>query len=121
MRRAHRLRASDDFRRVRRTGRSWAHPLLVLYVARGGSDRTRVGISVSKRVGGAVVRNRVKRRVRESVRHRYERLQGTTDMMFIVRRPAATATFRAIDDAVARLLARAELLDPDAWDAQSKR
>lgn len=107
MRRAHRLRANEDFRRVRRTGRSWAHPLLVLYAAPGTTPDTRIGISVSKRVGGAAVRNKVKRRIREAARDRVAGLEPGWDVVFIARKPASAAEYGDIEEAVRVLLARA--------------
>lgn len=112
MRRAWRLRANQDFLRVRREGRSWAHPLLVL-VARRGSDPealTKVGITVSRRVGNAVVRNRTKRRVRESLRNRYPYIARGWDLVLVVRPKAAGASFAAIGEAADSLLGRAQLM-----------
>jgi ribonuclease P protein component len=110
MRRAHRLRRAADFQRVRAGRRSWGHPLLVLYVAPNGGQTTRLGISVGRRVGNAVVRNRVKRRVREAVRHRYADLAPGHDLVFIARAPAATAEWPALRDAAEDLLRRARVL-----------
>jgi ribonuclease P protein component len=112
VRRAWRLRANQDFLRVRREGRSWAHPLLVL-VARRGSDPealTRVGITVSRRVGNAVVRNRTKRRVRETLRSRYSCLARGWDLVLVVRPKAAESNFAAIGEATDSLLGRAQLM-----------
>jgi ribonuclease P protein component len=110
MRRAHRLRRAADFQRVRAQRRSWGHPLLVLYVAPNDVQTTRLGISVGRRVGNAVVRNRVKRRVREAVRHRHAELAPGHDLVFIARAPAATAEWPALRDAAEDLLRRARLL-----------
>lgn len=112
MERASRLRASADFRRVRATGRSWAHPLLVLYVAPNEIERPRIGISVSRRVGKAVVRNRVRRRIREAVRPVLDDLSAGRDLLFIARGPAATAEWSSLRGAVLELLRRAGLLAP---------
>ena len=111
MRRAWRLRANDDFQRVRREGRSRAHPLLVLVVAPGRDPdgATRVGITVSRRVGNAVVRNRVKRRVRETMRLRYPDLARGWDLVFVVRPYAARASFDRLGEAIEGLLGRADL------------
>jgi len=57
MRRRYRLRTDAQFRRVRSEGRSWAHPLLVLYALPNDEGVTRVGFSVGKRVGKAVARH----------------------------------------------------------------
>jgi len=63
-----RLRKRADFAEVMRKGRRARHPLLQLVALRTDSNTTRVGFSVSKQVGGAVIRNRVKRRLRMIVR-----------------------------------------------------
>lgn len=109
MRRAHRLRRSADIQRVRAQKRSWAHPLLVLYVAPNDQGHARVGVSVSRRIGKAVVRNRVRRRVREAVRPRLPAL-GSYDLLFVARGPSATAGWAALNAAVEELLRRARLL-----------
>lgn len=107
-----RLRAVGDFQRVRSAGRSWSHPLVVLVAAPGRSPEgwTRVGITASRRVGGAVDRNRARRRISEALRLRYDRIESGWDLVFIVRRPATGAAFEALAGAVETLLARAGLL-----------
>lgn len=59
-----RLRSSDDFRQTVRTGVRTGRPTLVVHARHTGVDATRVGFVVSRAVGGAVTRNRVKRRLR---------------------------------------------------------
>lgn len=89
---------------------SWAHPLLVLYVAPSDVGLTRAGIVVGKRVGGAVVRNRVRRRIREALRLRHADLPPGYDLVFIAREPSARAAWSELRAAVDRLLRRAKLL-----------
>ncbi len=110
MKRRLRLRKRADIERVRALKRSWAHPLLVLYVAPNDLGITRIGVSVSRKVGSAVVRNRVKRRIREAARLRYEELVQGYDLLFIARPAAAEADWQAIREAVDSLLRRARLL-----------
>jgi ribonuclease P protein component len=107
-----RLRSADDFRRVRRSGRSWSHPLLVLVAAPrpDGAGPTRLGVTSSKGVGGAVVRNRARRRVREAVRRRHPRLRPGWDLVVVVRSAAAEAAGPDLDRAVQAVLARSGLL-----------
>ena len=116
MQRAYRLRRPAEFQRVRAGKRSWGHPLLVLYVAPNDGQPTRVGISVGKRVGNAVVRNRVKRRVREAVRLRYAELAPGHDLVFIARAPAAEADWPALRSASEELLHRARVLPHERGD-----
>lgn len=73
-------------------------------------DYSRFGFSVSRRVGNAVVRNRIKRRVRESTRLRMEQIRPGWDIVFIARYPISSATYHEMDAACARLLRRANLL-----------
>jgi ribonuclease P protein component len=89
-----RLSRSEDFARVYRAGRSVANKYLVLYyferseqVLPGGEAKPRVGFSVSKRIGTAVDRNRVKRVLREAFRANDQSLKGNMDFVLIARTP----------------------------------
>lgn len=106
----YRLRKNTDFQRVRRQGQSWANKLLVLSIASNGLDHSRFGFSVSRRLGKAVVRNRVKRLMREAVRRQKERVSVGWDTVWIARRPIREADFSAVERAVEQLLRRARLL-----------
>jgi ribonuclease P protein component len=89
-RRADRLRSGKDFRRLSREGRRSAGAHFVVLAAAGrDAGRPRLGLTVSRRVGGAVARNRVKRRVREWFRQERGRLAPGTDWVVIARRGAA--------------------------------
>ena len=106
---AHRLTRSDDYARVRRTGRSKAHPLLILATTPNGGELTRVGIAVGKKVGTAVVRNRIKRRLRETARARLGRIRTGQDIVLIARRDVATVAQSDLEAAFDQLLRRCGL------------
>ncbi|HEY7342189.1 MAG TPA: ribonuclease P protein component [Ktedonobacterales bacterium] len=109
-----RLRSPRDFQRVRAQGRRVSGAILLLgYAARSESDSagpTRIGLSVSRRVGGAVVRNRVKRRLREVIRRKLTRIAPGYDLVITARPGAADARMETLEQEVAGLLARARLL-----------
>ena len=110
MQRRYRLTESAEFKRLREQGRLYSHPLVVLYARRGDGQSTRVGISVGKRIGKAVTRNRVKRLIREALRLRQPRFATGWELLLIARAAAAGATSREIAQAVDRVLQRAGVL-----------
>ncbi len=81
-------------------------PLLLALVARGSTPFTRVGITVSRKVGGAVVRNRVKRWLREALRAVGSPAGGPWDLVLVARADAATAGYAAVEAQVRELLLR---------------
>jgi len=119
--RQYRLTESAEFRRVRQQGRSYSHPLLVLYALRSGAEQTRVGISVGKRIGKAVTRNRVKRLIREALRLMWPRIAPGWELLFVGRAGAAGATFRQIGEAVEQGLRRAGVLKREGHLAGASR
>ena len=90
-----RLRDPRDFQRVNRTGvrRGGAHFVAVVAPSRDDAE-PKLGLAVSRRVGNAVARNRVKRRVREWFRHTRHELPRATDWVVIARAGAAELDLR---------------------------
>ena len=90
-----RLRRSEDFRRVQRTGERRRSRHLVMVWLPAEREQPRFGLTVSRKVGNAVIRNRVKRWLRESIRRRRHGLTGL-DVVFIARSSARDAGFDRI-------------------------
>jgi ribonuclease P protein component len=108
VKREQRLRSAADFQRVRdQSPRVWPHRLLVLHVAPNDLDRARVGITVSGRVGKAVVRNRVRRRLREALWARLGTLAAGFDVLVVARPPSAQASWPELNQALDTVLRRA--------------
>ena len=113
MQRRYRLRHASDFELLRQYGRRIHHPLVVLIVRANGTSVSRFGFSAGRQVGKATTRNRAKRLLREAVRRRRSCIANGWDCHFIARQAAAGSSLGEIDDAVGRVLIRAQLLEED--------
>ncbi|MGZ5001926.1 MAG: ribonuclease P protein component [Chthoniobacterales bacterium] len=111
--RERRLTSSAEFARVREEGRTERGALLMLgALDLADASPFRTGLVTSKRLGGAVVRNRVRRRLREIVRrHQHEMRRGIW-FVIIARPAAARASYAALEDEYLRLAKRAPILAP---------
>jgi ribonuclease P protein component len=106
-----RLTRSEDFKRVRRSGKSYAHPLVVLIVQPYDQPRalTRVGVAAGRTVGTAVYRNRAKRLLREAMRTLIPDITSGLDLILIARPGLVSATFEDTRRALLNLLQRAQI------------
>ena len=117
MQRSFRLTRSEDFKRVRRDGKSYAHPLVVLIALNSGTNdqpRVRVGVAAGKSVGTAVHRNRAKRLLREAMRTLLPTIASGYDVILIARPALAFASFADVREALLTLLQRAKLIPSQA-------
>ena len=102
------LTKAKDFALVRLKGRSWPERRLVLMARANGLKVSRVGFAVGRRTGKAVVRNRIKRRLREVVR--LTPVQDGWDIVLVARKDASTADFHVLSRSVIALYRRAGIL-----------
>ncbi len=86
-----------------RKGKSNANRLLVLYCLKNNTEKNRIGISVSKKVGNSVVRHRVKRLIREAYRLNEKQFGSGWDMVVISRASAKGRTYDEIESALLHL------------------
>ncbi len=97
------LKKNEDFRRVYKTGKSYANQFMVLYVAENHLPENRLGISVSKKVGNSVVRHHLCRLVRESYRLHESMFNSGLDMVVLCRVSASTATYADVEKSLMHL------------------
>ncbi len=104
------LKENHLFRRAYNRGKSAADSRLALYVRRNGSRHNRLGLTVSTKVGGAVVRNRVRRRLREIYRLNEERLGGGWDVVVVARMRSADSGYHQLERSFLKLADKLDLL-----------
>ena len=106
----HRLTGSSEIRRVRKTGTSFAHPLVVLVACPNEMSRTRFAVTGGRQLGSAVRRNRAKRRLRAALRPLLAEVRPGWDAVWIARSRLVTAPWIDVQQAVAGLCRRAGIL-----------
>ena len=122
MKRRFSVRDDQRFREIRQRGRAYTSDLLVLCALPNDLSYSRFGFAVNSRIGKAVIRNRIKRRLREVMRLRVKRIRPGWDIICIARRPIRSADYLQMEAACARLLRRAHLLaeeDPSSFVTDS--
>ena len=97
------LKNNREFKEVYSKGNSKATSNLVLYWYPNCKHKNRVGFSISKKIGKAVVRNKLKRRLKEIVRHNECYLKHGYDLVFIARKPVVNLNFQQIKKDVIKL------------------
>ena len=99
-----RVRKRAEYLRIQRVGRRTIGPCFIVISALAGSGMSRVGITVSRRVGDAVTRNRIKRLVREFFRRHRRRIKPPQTVVVIGRSAAADATYATVQHELSRTL-----------------
>ena len=97
------LEKNRQFQFVYDYGRSYANKYLVMFVMDNNTETSRLGISVSKKVGNSVIRHRVKRLIKESYRLQEEMFNSGLDIVIIARVTAKNISYKEIESAVLHL------------------
>ncbi|KIL39628.1 ribonuclease P [Gordoniibacillus kamchatkensis] len=111
MEKQYRLARREDFNKIYRYGKSAAnHQFVLYYYPQTELGHFRLGISASKKIGNAVVRNSVRRRLKEIVRMNADRFPGNFDYIVIVRKPAADMEYAELEKSLLHVFRKAGLL-----------
>ena len=108
------VKENYEFRRIYRKGKSVVAPGMVLYCQKNRQGRTRLGVTVSTKLGKAVVRNRVRRRLREIWRLNKKDMETGWDIILVARVRAVDMPYQKLDKMYRRLLREAGLLQEEA-------
>ena len=107
------IKKNSRFRTIYATAKSRADRILVIYKAPSEDGQSHLGITVSGKIGHAVVRNRIRRRIREAVRLSEERFLPGYDIIFVARKPAVEADYHELEASVLKLSGAMGLLKED--------
>lgn len=107
------LKKNHEFKRLYNRGKSHAAPCVVVYCRRNGLAENRLGVTVSAKIGGAVVRNRIRRRYKEIYRLNEDKLQKGYDIVIVARMKSRFMKYRDLEAAVLLLFKKLNLTGGD--------
>lgn len=111
MKKGYRIKDNEEFQLVFKKGKTFANrQLVVYYLKKTGQPHFRVGISVGKKIGNAVTRNRIKRHVRHAFQDLADRLIEPVDIVIIARQPTKDMAYEQFKKSLIHLLSRERLL-----------
>ncbi len=109
MQKSLRLTKNFEFKSVYRAGRRWTSPFFTMYIKKNSLGYTRLGVSVSKKVGKSVVRNRIKRQIKEIIRLNYDFIRDGWDIVFVVRPLSVDLQYGKMKREIKNLLKRGRI------------
>lgn len=116
------IKKDSDFRKVYQRGKSLADRNLVIYTMKNKSDKSRIGISISKKVGKAHERNRIRRCIKEAYRLNIDdKVLGGYDLVFIARINAADKDYRELERSLKYICNKANIIKKDGKKQVSKK
>lgn len=99
-----RIRKNQEFTSVYQSGKSYANKYFVMYVSKNDLGMNRLGVSVSKKVGNSVIRHRIKRLVKESLRLHEDMFNSGLNIVVIARKGADELSYREVTSALIHLM-----------------
>jgi ribonuclease P protein component len=113
MRRKYRIKKNEDFQTVFKQGKSIANRQFVIYMLQRPEEKElRIGLSVSKKIGNAVTRNRIKRLIRQVFLEEKHRIVSGKEFIIIARKPAAEMDYHEVKSSLNHLFRKAKIYLP---------
>ena len=104
------IKNNEDFRRIYRSGKSYADGMLVMYAVTNETGSNRIGISASRKIGNSVVRHTMTRLVREAFRLNDEKVKKGYDLVVVVREGAVGRRYNDISRSYMQLIKKHNIL-----------
>ena len=112
MKKDYRIKDNKEFQTVFQKGISTANRQFVIYVLEKDQPHFRIGLSVSKKIGNAVTRNRIKRLIRQFFLEHKDNVAGNKDYIIIARKPTAEMDYHEVTSSLRHVLKVAKVLKP---------
>ncbi|KKI89754.1 ribonuclease P [Bacillus sp. SA1-12] len=110
MRRKYRIKKNEDFQAVFKQGKSIANRQFVIYIMQNPEEKEfRIGLSVSKKIGNAVTRNRIKRLIRQVFLEEKHKIANGKEYIIIARKPAADMGYHEVKSSLNHLFRKAKI------------
>jgi len=110
MEKIYRLRSNMEFKKVYSGGKSYWNRNLVLYVKKNNVGDTRIGYSITKKIGNAVVRNKIRRRMKEIYRLNFNGVKNNYDLILIPKKNIVDISYKELESAMLHILKIANVL-----------
>ena len=104
MNKENRLRSNMEFKRIYSRGKNYWNRNLILYVKKNNINVTRIGYSITKKIGNSVVRNKIRRRMKEICRLRFHQLKDGYDLIFIPKKNVVDLSYKELESAMLHIL-----------------
>lgn len=110
MKKAYRIKRNEEFQRIFNAGKSFANrELVIYYIKKNHQTHFRVGLSVGKKIGNAVMRNQIKRYLREAFISLEDKINPDLDIIIIARNPTINMNYHQIKRSLSHLLHKENL------------
>lgn len=104
MEKKYRLRKNIEFKRVYNGGKNFWNRNLILYIKKNKLEESRLGITITKKIGNAVVRNKIRRRIKELYRLNMHRFKNGYDLIFIPKKNVVDLSYKELESAFLHIL-----------------
>lgn len=106
----YRLKKNIEFREVYDHGRNYWNRNLVLYIKKNGLKKTRVGYTITKKIGNAVIRNKIRRRMKEIYRLNFYDIKEGYDLIFICKKNTVNLSYKELEKSMIHIMKMARVL-----------
>ena len=105
-----RIRKNMEFKNIYKLGKNYWNRNLILYVKKNGSNETRVGYTITKKIGNAVTRNKLRRRINEIYRLKFYNIKEGYDLIFIAKKSIKDISYNELEGSMIHIMSIAKLL-----------